>query len=191
MKRLITLVALASAMASPALADLKPGSKAPDFTAQAYRAGQPMTFTLSKALKKGPVVVYFFPAAYSPGCNIETHMFSEAIDQFTAQKATVLGVTAGNPDRLQDYSKDTQYCAGKFTLAADPGAKIANEYDTHLNLEGMKLPPGSNMPMVISNRTSYVVAPSGEILLAYTNGSPSDHVNQTLAAIKTWREAHR
>ncbi|MDB5442262.1 MAG: Peroxiredoxin, partial [Phenylobacterium sp.] len=89
MKTLAALAALSVALATPAFADLKPGAKAPDFTAQAYLAGQPFTFRLADALKKGPVVVYFFPAAHTKGCNIEAHLFSEAIDQFKAQHATV------------------------------------------------------------------------------------------------------
>jgi peroxiredoxin Q/BCP len=194
MKRLLSLAAAAAltvAAASPALADLAPGAKAPDFTAQAFRGGQPLTFKLSEALKKGPVVIYFFPAAYTGGCNIETHMFSDSIDQFTALKATVIGVTTGNVDKLADFSKDTQYCAGKFTLAADPDHKIATAYDTHLSLVGVKLPPGTNLPADLSNRTSYVLAPSGKILLAYTKGDPTDHVNQTLTAVKAYRESNQ
>jgi hypothetical protein len=89
-KHLVATVAagavITAALASPAFAELKPGAKAPDFTAPAFMAGQPFTFKLADALKKGPVVVYFFPAAYTKGCQIETHLFSEAVDQFKAQK---------------------------------------------------------------------------------------------------------
>src|SRR5215468_3887291 len=99
--------ALALAAAAPAaMAELKPGAKAPDFTAPAYLAGQPFTYKLSDALKKGPVVVYFFPAAHTAGCNIEAHLFSEAIDQFKAEKATVIGVTAGKVDELAAFSAE-------------------------------------------------------------------------------------
>ena len=119
-------------LASPAFAALKEGSQAPDFSAPAYLAGQPFTFKLADALKKGPVVVYFFPAAHTAGCNIEAHLFSEAIDQFKAQHATVIGVTAGNTSELADFSKETEHCGGKFPVAADEGAKIAKEYDALL-----------------------------------------------------------
>src|SRR3954471_8126281 len=128
--------AVGAALATPALADLKAGAKAPDFTAPAYLAGQPFTFKLADALKKGPVVVYFFPAAHTAGCNIEAHLFSEAIDQFKAEKATVIGVTAGNLDQLADFSKETEHCGGKFPVASDPGAKIALQYDTTLASKG-------------------------------------------------------
>jgi peroxiredoxin len=173
MKALVALAALSAALATPALADLKPGAKAPDFTAQAYLAGQPFTFNLADALKKGPVVVYFFPAAHTKGCNLEAHLFSEAIDQFKAQNASVIGVTAGNVDQLADFSKETEHCGGKFPVAADPSAKIAKEYDAVL----VQKPDWSS-------RTSYVIGKDGKIVHAYNNLDPSDHVNQTLNAVK-------
>ena len=177
MKKLAALAALAAlsvaALATPALAELKAGAKAPDFTAQAYLAGQPFTFKLADALKKGPVVVYFFPAAHTKGCNLEAHLFSEAIDQFKAQKASVIGVTAGNVDQLADFSKETEHCGGKFPVAADPGAKIAKDYDAILA-------PKPDW----SSRTSYVIGKDGKIVHAYNNLDPNDHVNQTLGAVK-------
>jgi len=177
MKALVALAALTAALATPALAALKPGDKAPDFTAPAYMAGQPFTFKLADALKKGPVVVYFFPAAHTQGCNIEAHLFSEAIDQFKAQKATVIGVTAGNVDQLADFSKETEHCGGKVPVAADPTASIAKQYDAVLA-----------MKPEWSSRTSYVIAPDGKIVLAYNNLNPTDHVNQTLGAVKSLKK---
>ena len=180
----IAAAALASAflIAAPALADLAPGAKAPDFTAQAYLAGKPFTYSLSKALKKGPVVVYFFPAAHTKGCNLEAHLFSQAIDDFKAQGASVIGVTAGKTSELADFSKETEYCSGKFPVAADPGAVIATKYDTKLENPAAKAMLGD-----ISGRTSYVVAPDGKIISAYSKLDPSEHVSQTLAALKAWR----
>ena len=163
----------AAAFAAPALAALKVGATAPDFTAPAYLAGKPFTFSLADALKKGPVVVYFFPAAHTPGCNLEAHLFSEAIDQFKAQHATVIGVTAGNVDQLADFSKETEHCGGKFPVAADTGAKIAKDYDAIL----------SQKPEW-SNRTSYVIAPSGSIVHVYSDLNPNKHVQETLEAVK-------
>jgi len=180
MKVLFAAAALAALAATPALAELKPGTKAPDFSAQAYLAGQPFTFKLADALKKGPVVVYFFPAAHTKGCNLEAHLFSEAIDQFKAQNASVIGVTAGNVDQLADFSKETEHCGGKFPVAADPSTKIAKEYDAVL----AQKPDWSN-------RTSYVVAPNGQIVDVYSNLDPTEHVNKTLSAVKAWRTAHR
>jgi peroxiredoxin len=111
-------LAVALAFATPSLAALKVGAKAPDFTAQAWLAGKPFTFDLSDALKKGPVVVYFFPAAHTSGCNVEAHLFSEAIDKFKAQHATVIGVTAGNTDELAEFSKETEHCGDREFAAA-------------------------------------------------------------------------
>jgi len=183
MKNLIAFAAagvLAAAFALPAAAELKEGAKAPDFTAPAYLAGKPFTFKLADARKKGPVVVYFFPAAHTQGCNIEAHLFSEAIDQFKAEKATVIGVTAGNVDQLADFSKETEHCGGKFPVASDDGAKIATDYDA-------LLPQKKDW----SNRTSYVIAPDGTVLHAYTKGDPTHHVEETLGAVKAWRQAHK
>jgi peroxiredoxin Q/BCP len=158
--------------ASTAVAALKVGTKAPDFSAPAYLAGAPFTFNLADALKKGPVVVYFFPAAHTSGCNIEAHLFSEAIEKFKAQHATVIGVTAGNIKELADFSKETEHCGGKFAVAADDGAKIARQYDALLMMK-----PGW------SDRTSYVIAPSGKIVHAYSALNPNQHVKETLDAV--------
>lgn len=177
MKSLLKFAAFAllgaSVLATPAIAALKVGAQAPDFSAPAYLAGKPFTFNLADALEKGPVVVYFFPAAHTPGCNVEAHLFSEAIDKFKAEHATVIGVTAGNTDELADFSKETEHCGGKFPVAADEGAKIAKEYDALLTLK-----PGW------SDRTSYVIAPSGKISHVYSDLSPKKHVQETLTAVK-------
>lgn len=171
-KVLLATVAAALALAAPAFAALKPGAPAPDFSAPAYLAGEPFTFKLADALEKGPVVVYFFPAAHTPGCNLEAALFSQAIDKFKAHDATVIGVTAGNTDELADFSKETEHCGGKFPVAADAGAKIAARYDAVL--EGR---PGW------SNRTSYVISPDGKIMHAYSESNPNRHVAETLAAL--------
>jgi thioredoxin-dependent peroxiredoxin len=181
MKSLLKLATIgaigALSLASTSFAALKVGDKAPDFSAPAYLAGQPFTFNLADALKKGPVVVYFFPAAHTSGCNVEAHLFSEAIDQFKAEHATVIGVTAGNVEQLADFSKETEHCGGKFPVAADAGAKIAKQYDALLALK-----PGW------SDRTSYVITASGSVAYAYSALSPNEHVKQTLAAVKALKK---
>jgi peroxiredoxin len=169
--RLAAAAALALALSGPALAALKPGDAAPDFKAPAYLAGKPFTFDLAAALKHGPVVVYFFPAAHTPGCNLEAHLFSEAIDKFKAEGATVVGVTAGNVDQLADFSKETEHCGGRFPVAADPGAKIAAQYDAVL----AKKPEWSD-------RTSYLIAPSGRIAAVHSDLNPNLHVKAMLEA---------
>jgi len=189
MNRIVALAILAATLATPALAELKAGTQAPDFTAPAYLAGQPFTYKLADALKKGPVVVYFFPSAHTAGCNIEAHLFSEAMDKFKAQKASVIGVTAGKVDELADFSKETEHCGGKFPVAADPGAVIAKRYDSPLLLPDGK--GGSRLIEGKSGRTSYVIAPNGKILHAYDALKPDQHVEETLAAVKAWRTAHK
>jgi peroxiredoxin Q/BCP len=180
MNRLLAAACAAALFAAaPALAALKVGETAPEFSAPGYQGGKPLTFDLAAALKKGPVVLYFFPAAHTSGCNLEAHLFADAIDQFHAEGATVIGVTAGHIDQLAAFSTETEHCSGKFPVASDPNAVIAKSYDATLTV-----PPG------LSNRTSYVIAPNGKILLAYSNLNPTDHVTQTLAAVKAWRAAH-
>lgn len=183
MKRLIIAAALAAACAAPALADLKPGAVAPKFAAQAYLAGKPFTYKLADALKSGPVVLYFFPSAHTRGCNLEAHLFSEAVDDFKAQGASVIGVTAGKVDELAAFSQETEHCGGKFPVAADPGAKIAKTYDAPLKVAGMATPP----PLDLSSRTTYVIAPDGKIIFAYDAMNPNEHVSQSLAAVKAWK----
>jgi thioredoxin-dependent peroxiredoxin len=176
MQRLILAAAAAAVLASPAAAALKPGQKAPDFTAQGYQAGKPLTFSLADARKKGPVVLYFFPAAETKGCNIEAKMFADATADFRAAGATVIGVTSGNLDKLQSFSADTEKCSGKFPVAADPGAKIAKQYDAVLA-----------MKPDWSDRTSYVIAPNGTVIHAYSKMDPTEHVSQTLTAVKAYK----
>lgn len=177
MKLSIKLAAIAlvggATLASSAFAALKQGAQAPEFSAPAYLAGNPFTFDLADALKKGPVVVYFFPAPHTSGCNVEAHLFSESIDKFKALHATVIGVTAGKLDELAAFSKETEHCGGKFPVAADKGAKIAKEYDATLMMR-----PGW------SDRTSYVIAPNGKITHVYSSLSPNKHVQETLDAVK-------
>ena len=170
---LASLAVAGLALALPAAAALKVGAKAPDFKAPAYLAGEPFTFQLADALKKGPVVVYFFPAVHTPGCNMEAHLFSEAIDDFKAAKATVIGVSAGKIDEMAAFSKETEHCGGKFAVAADAGAKIAKKYDSLLPQK-----PGW------SNRTSYVIGQDGRIVHVYSELNPNQHVKETLAAVR-------
>ena len=175
MRRLAAL-ALSLTLALPAAAALKPGDKAPDFTAPGYLAGKPVTLSLAQARAKGPVVLYFFPAAHTSGCNLEAHMFSEAIDSFRKEGATVIGMTAGNIDQLADFSKENEHCGGKFPVAADPGAKIARQYDAVLALK----PDWSE-------RTSYVIGKDGRVAAVYSDMSAKDHVNQMLTAVRAYR----
>ena len=178
MKRLIAAALAASLIAaSSAQAALKVGDAAPTFTAQASEGGKQFTFNMAAALKKGPVVLYFFPAAFTKGCTIEAHDFAEASADYQKLGATLIGVTSGNIDRLTEFS--VSECRSKFPVAADPNAAIAKSYDSLLAIY-----PGH------SDRTSYVIAPNGKVISVYSNLNPDDHVTQTLAALKTWRASH-
>jgi peroxiredoxin (alkyl hydroperoxide reductase subunit C) len=132
---------------------------------------------MEAALKKGPVVLYFFPAAFTSGCTIEAHEFADAAEQYKQMGATLMGITAGNIDRLTEFS--VSECRSKFPVAADPGAKIAESYKSTLAIY-----PGH------SDRTSYVITPDDKVIFAYSNLSPDQHVSQTLEAVKAWRMAH-
>jgi len=174
-----TLLALlfAGLTAAPAEAALAPGATAPEFTAPAFLAGKPFSFDLDAALRKGPVVLYFFPAAHTSGCNLEAHLFAQAADDFKAEGATVIGVTAGNVDQLAAFSAETEHCSGRFPVAADPDARIGKLYDSSLAMR-----PGW------TGRTSYVITPDHKVIFAFDNVfDPAKHVSLTLNAVKAWR----
>lgn len=169
----------AGALATPALAALSVNDGAPDFTLQGYMAGKPTSFNLNQALKSGPVVVYFFPAVHTGGCNLEAHLFAEAADDFKKEGATVIGITAGNLDQLQVFSTETQYCSGKFPVFADTGLKVAKQYKaTTMLLPGM------------SDRTSYVIGADHKIVVAYSAANPTKHVAMTMDGVKKWKSEH-
>jgi peroxiredoxin len=176
MKRLIAAVALSAALAAPAFAALQPGAKAPDFATTAWLDGKPAPFRLSEALKKGPVVLYFFPAAFTDGCTIEAREFALASPEFRAMGATVVGVTAGNTDRLAEFSKSE--CRDQFAVAAVSKDTI-KAFDATLAIK-----PD------LSGRTSYVIDTDGKVLFAYSNlTNPVEHVTRTKAAVKAWKAA--
>src|SRR5215469_17357803 len=160
-----------------AQATLKPGDAVPDFTTQASLGGKTYTYSLASELKKGPVVVYFYPAAFTKGCTIEAHEFADAIDQYKQLGATVIGVSHDPLDKLQKFS--VSECRSKFPVAADTDQTVMKEYDAVLD----KAPQ-------YANRTSYVIAPDGTIVYTYTNLDPTLHVQNTLAALKEYEAAH-
>ncbi len=169
MRALALTLAIMPLPALPALAALPVGAPAPDFTTQGALAGKPFSFTLSRALKKGPVVLYFFPAAFTAGCTIEAHEFAEATPDFTRAGATVIGVAADPIDRLAKFS--VEECRNKFAVAVASLAMIA-DYD-------VKLP---TMPR--SNRTSYVIGRDGRIAYVWSAANPAGHVSGTLGAVR-------
>ncbi|HEY5047479.1 MAG TPA: peroxiredoxin [Rhizomicrobium sp.] len=174
MRRLLLSLLLASVFAVPAHATLKVGDSAPDFTLQASEAGKQFTFSLADAEKKGPVVVYFYPKAFTKGCSIEAHEFAAAIDQFHALGASVIGVSHDDIATLDKFS--VQVCQSKFPVAADTDGAVMKSWDTVL-LDNL----------AYANRTSYVIDPNGRIIYAFTDLDPDHHVDNTLKALKSWR----
>jgi len=174
MKRvLFTLLLGALASSQLAQAALKAGDKAPDFSAQASLGGQVSTFSLAENLKKGPVVLYFYPAAFTSGCTIEAHLFAEAIDKYKALGATVIGVSNDKIETLNKFS--VSECRSKFAVAADTNQKIMKSYDAVMMIKSD-----------YASRISYVIAPNHTIIYEYSSMSPDKHVESTLQALQQW-----
>jgi peroxiredoxin Q/BCP len=173
---LLFAVCLAASLftANLAFAALKPGSKAPDFKTQASLGGEVSTFDLDATLKKGPVVLYFYPAAFTKGCTIEAHLFADAVDRYKAMGATVIGVSGDNIETLNKFS--VSECRSKFSVAADTDKKIMTSYDAVLDAKH-------------ATRTSYVIAPDHTIVYEYTSMNPDEHVTNTLQALTQWKAA--
>jgi peroxiredoxin Q/BCP len=185
-----TLAIIGLPLAMPAVAALKPGKQAPDFTLKASHAGNESTFSLSEALKKGPVVLYFYPAAYTAGCNIEAHTFAENKEKFDKAGATIIGVSQDSIKRLNDFSSDPNYCAGKFTVASDPDGRITRAY----GLKVRELEPGSKdtrgieIDHAFSERTTFVITSDHKIAATFSSADdgikPADHVERSLAVVQ-------
>jgi peroxiredoxin len=187
MQKLILGLALAGLCAAPALAALKVGDKAPDFTAQGSLGGKPFTFHLADALKKGPVVVYFYPSAYTGGCDLEAHTFATQADKFATAGASIIGVSADDLTRLKQFSADPNFCAGKFPIASDASTKIAASYDLNVSPPhaGAKDVRGVDIGHGFIERTTFVVDQNDRIAAVLSskddNLSPDQHVDRSLA----------
>jgi thioredoxin-dependent peroxiredoxin len=178
MKKILVSALAAMAMSSSAWAALDVGEKAPDFTTSAALAGKPFQFSLAETLAKGPVVLYFFPAAFSVGCTAEAHEFAEATVKFEALGATVVGISTDDIDTQIKFS--AQACQGKFAVASDSGKSVIKSYDAAM----MILPD-------YANRISYVIAPDSSIVYNYQSLNPSKHVEKTLAALREWAKVKK
>src|SRR6476661_10970308 len=178
MRRSFAFALLTSLLSASALAALPEGTKAPDFTTQASLAGKTFHFSLAKALQKGPVVLYFYPAAFTPGCTVEAHQFAEATDKFKAMGATVIGVSHDPIEKLNKFS--VSECRNKFAVASDADGGIMKAYDSVLESHPE-----------YANRTSYVIAPTGQIIYSYTAMDPDKHVQNTMAAVQKWQDEHK
>jgi len=176
MRRMLALLTLLLPLALPAQAALDVGDRAPNFVTAAALNGKVFQFSLAESLAKGPVVLYFFPAAFSVGCSAEAHEFAEAIDKFQALGATVIGVSGDDIDTLGKFS--VQACQGKFPVASDSTQGIMKSYDAVMQLRPE-----------YANRLSYVIAPNGSVVYNYQSLNPSRHVERTLAALRDWTQS--
>jgi thioredoxin-dependent peroxiredoxin len=176
MSKILTLSTAAALLmfGSPVVAALAPGAKAPDFKTPAVMAGKPFEFDLGQTLKKGPVVLYFYPAAFTKGCTLEAHAFADQIGAFQKAGASVVGISADKIEKLTRFS--VQECSNKFPVAVATPA-IIKAYDAKLPLLG------------VSNRTSYVIAPNGQVIYAHSEMDYRNHVANTLKAVQDWRAA--
>lgn len=166
----------ATTATSTAQAALPVGAPAPMFSADAALGGKPFHFSLAKALAQGPVVLYFYPKAFTSGCTVEAHQFAEATERFNALGASVIGMSNDDIATLQKFSVEA--CRNKFAVAADAGAKVMKAYDATLTL----------MPQT-ADRISYVITPDGKVFYVYANLSANGHVENTLKAVERWRAA--
>ena len=173
MKRIAVVAAISALFAVQAFAALKLGDPAPDFNAPASLGGNVFTFSLAEALKKGPVVLYFYPAAFTTGCTIEAHDFADAVDAYRALGATVIGVSHDDIDTLKKFS--VSECRSKFAVAADKDQSIMKSYDAVLTVKPE-----------YADRVSYVIAPDRHVVYAYTSLNPEKHVENTLEALRKW-----
>ncbi len=170
----------------PALAALQAGAGAPPFTAPASLAGKPFTFSLKDALAKGPVVVYFYPSAYTSGCDLQAHTFAVNEDKFAAAGATIIGVSLDSIQRLNDFSADPKYCAGKFATASDADGNIAKSYELKVQQgpAGLKDVRGVEIGHAFVERTTFVVTKDGRIAETIKGMAPDKNVEQALEAVQ-------
>ena len=149
---------------------------APQFTAQAATAGNVARYSLADELKKGPVVLYFFPMSFSADCSVEAHNFAEAVEEYRSLGASVIGVSSDDIDTQKKFSATE--CRGKFPVASDTDQSIMKSYDAVLTTRSD-----------YANRVSYVISPGGKVIYQYTSLNPTKHVQNTLAALRSWVKA--
>jgi peroxiredoxin len=177
---------LLSLICLPAAADLKPGNAAPEFSAQASLNGTAFHYSLAEALKKGPVVVYFYPSAYTGGCNIQAHTFSINAEKFASAGASIVGVSLDSVERLNDFSKDPDYCVGKFPVSSDPGGQIAKSFDVAVSegSPGDVDTRGQEIGHGFADRTTFIVTPDDKIAATIGGVDPEDNVMEALAVVQ-------
>lgn len=185
MTRLKLAVCALTLVSLPAFAALTPGDSAPDFSTQASLAGKAFTYSLADARRKGPVVVYFYPSAFTSGCNAQAHYFAVNMEKFNQAGATVVGVSLDNIDRLKAFSADPQYCGGKVPVASDADGKIAGTYHLKVDPEqnGFKDTRGVEIGHGFTERTTFIVMPDGKIAATVGGLSPAANVDKALEEV--------
>jgi peroxiredoxin len=179
------LLGVALSAALPAAAALSVGESAPDFTAPASLAGKTFEFSLRDSLKKGPVVVYFYPGAFTRGCNLQAHTFAENQAKFAAAGATVIGVSLDRIERLNEFSADPEYCGGKVAVASDPDGRIAKSYQLAVKdaRPGAKDTRGNELDHGFAERSTFVVQ-DGHVRATISGVAPDANVEQALAVVQ-------
>ncbi len=186
MKRLLISSLLYGAMSLPVFAALTAGTPAPDFSTKASLAGKEFNYSLKEALQKGPVIVYFYPSAYTGGCNIQAHTFATNIDKFNAAGASIIGVSLDSIERLNDFSADPEYCAGKVAVASDTDGSISKAYDLVVKAaaEGKKDSRGVDITHGFAERTTFIITTDGKISATLTGLKPAENVEKALEAVQ-------
>ncbi|MFZ4552597.1 MAG: peroxiredoxin [Aquabacterium sp.] len=185
MKHWMVAALLSSLVAAPAWAALKEGDAAPDFKLQASQDGKAFTYSLKDQLKKGPVVVYFYPSAYTGGCNVQAHTFAVNVDKFAAAGASIVGVSLDSIARLNKFSADPDYCAGKIPVASDPQGAVSKAFDLAVtDRPGRKDTRGDDIDHAFVERTTFVVTPDGKVAATIGGVAPLVNVDQALEAVK-------
>jgi len=186
MKQYIAGWMLGAVLAGNAAAALQEGDKAPDFQAQAALSGKAVSYALGEARKRGPVVVYFFPTSYGGGCSVQAHAFSQHYEKFTAAGANIVGVTLDSLERLQDFSADPDYCAGKFPVVSDANGAISRAYQLKVDSQQTtrKDRRGHDATSPRVERTTFVVGTDGQVLATVGDLAPEQNVLQALAKVQ-------
>jgi peroxiredoxin len=187
MKNLLFGILGSTAIVLSAFAALETGDGAPAFDARASLAGEPFDYSLRDALADGTVVVYFYPSAYTQGCNIQAHEFSVKMEQFEAAGASVIGVSLDNIDRLNDFSADPEYCAGNLAVASDESGEIARSFglDVRDAREGATDTRGVEIGHGFAERTTFIVTSDGKIAETIGGVSPMENVRLSLEAVQS------
>jgi peroxiredoxin Q/BCP len=190
-KRFVACGMVMAAFTLPAFAALTAGQPAPDFEAQASFAGKAAPYALRDALKKGPVVVYFYPSAFTSGCNVQAHEFAVKSDKFAAAGASIIGVSLDSITRLNEFSADPEYCNGKFPVASDADGRIARSYDLSVQQgrAGQKDIRGAEIGHDFAERTTFIVSPEGKVVATVGGMSAKSNVDKALEAVQAYAVA--